>query len=53
MGAWTGFIQLTIGTGGALCECGNEPSGQFCYKSVYTLTVIMILTVAKSTQILS
>ena len=25
--AWTGSIWLKIGTGGGLCECGNEPSG--------------------------
>jgi hypothetical protein len=24
--AWIGLIWLKIGTGGELCECGNEPS---------------------------
>jgi hypothetical protein len=25
--AWTGLILLRTGTGGRLCECGNELSG--------------------------
>ena len=25
--AGTGLIGLRVGTGGGLCECGNEPSG--------------------------
>jgi hypothetical protein len=25
--AWTGLIWVKIGTGGGVCECGNEPSG--------------------------
>ena len=25
--SWTGLLWLKIGTGGGLCECGNEPSG--------------------------
>jgi len=31
-------------------ECGNELSVGFCYKCVYTLTVIMIFTVTELTQ---
>ena len=43
-GAWTGLIWLTVRTGGWLLWSRNEHSGQFCYKSVFTLAVIMILT---------
>jgi hypothetical protein len=27
VGVWTGWIWFRMGTGGGLCECGNEPSG--------------------------
>ena len=27
VGVWTGSSWLRIGTGGGICECGNEPSG--------------------------
>jgi hypothetical protein len=36
---WIGFDWLMIGTGGELCECGDEPSGS-CSTELFSLVII-------------